>query len=125
MASLAFRLVKVMDMGYMTVIYFILSVISLYLIYLIFGKYNPKADEKKSSLQLSAETVGLIWSTSIIFYIIRNLIGDNLPSPFHKLAGYDHFKLKEATSGAVFVYIFMQFFAPLKEKMKILYDRNF
>lgn len=123
--SLRFRLVKIFDIGYVIVIYSLLSYAVLYTLYLIFGKYDKNGDEQKSTFQLSLETIGLLWLASIFFYITRNVIGDNFPSPFHNIAGYDHYKLKEFTTGATFVYVFMQFFKPLKEKMKILYDRSF
>ena len=123
--SLSFRLVKVFDIGYITVIYSILGYCVLYSLYLVFGEYDKKRDEEKSTLHISLELIGLLWLSAIFFYIIRNVVGDNLPSPFHNIAGYNHYKLKEFTSASVFVYLFMQLFKPLKEKLKILYDRSF
>lgn len=125
MATWQFRLAKVMDMGYITVVYAILSAVSLFTIKIAFGKYDEKEDQKKSSIHLFLEVLGLIWATAIFFYLIRNTVGDYLPSPFHGIAGYNHFKLKEFTSGSVFIYLFMQFFAPLKQKLSILYKRHF
>jgi membrane protease YdiL (CAAX protease family) len=124
MATWKFMLVKMMDMGYIATIYAILSALALFTVYTVFGKYEKKEDKAKSSLQLALEAIGLLWGTGIFFYLVRNVVGDHLPSPFHGLAGYDHYKLKEFANAGVFMFLFMQFFAPLKEKIKILYDRH-
>lgn len=124
MATWQFRLVKIVDMGYVTVVYSAFSVLALYSIRVLLGKYDKKDDEKKSSIILFGEILGLLWATSILFYFIRNVIGDYFPSPFHRIAGYNHYRLKEFMSGSVFIYLFMQFFSPLREKLKILYNRH-
>ena len=69
-----FRLVKMTDMGFTVIIYFIVGVTLAKLSDMIYGTYNQEIDRKKSTVRLCAEIFGMIWLDLIILYLVRNLV---------------------------------------------------
>ena len=51
-------------------------------------------------MRLTLEIIGIIWLIIVIYYILRNVV-ELIPSPFHGLYGYDHYRLKELNGVAV------------------------
>ena len=121
------RGIKIIDIGYVIVIYFAIGVTLALLIDKMFGKYNQEEDDKKSLIRLFSEICFQLWISGIIIYIARNLLPE-IPFPLDKVYGFDHKKVKEVTSIATFIYAFFffqetnfmkikRFSARLKEKM--------
>ena len=118
-----FRLIKIIDIGYIVIIYFIMGIILAKITDVFFGPYNPKADEKKSTTWLCIEIIGIIWFNLIIFYIARNFI-ELIPSPFHGIYGYDHYRLKELSDNAVLAASYIYFQTNLLGKFNDLNKRT-
>jgi hypothetical protein len=120
--EILFRIVKILDMGYIVFIYFILGIALAKLSDIIFGIYDEKEEKKKSTIQLGAEIMLMIWSNIIIFYVARNVV-QLIPSPFHNVAGFDHFRLKELGGSAILGVTYVYFQTNLKSKISDLHNR--
>ena len=117
-----FRIVKILDMGYIVIIYFILGIALAKLSDIVFGVYDEKKEKDKSLVQLGAEIMLMIWSNIIIFYVARNFV-QMIPSPFHNVAGFDHYRLKELGGSAILGATYIYFQTNLKSKIADLHNR--
>jgi len=123
--ELLFRSVKVLDIGYITILYFLLAFALTLLLKTIpfLGKdYDESKDRDKPLWQLMLESVLLIWIVGILAYFARNVVVA-FPSPLNGLGGLDHSRVKELESSFVFVFVILFFNDPLVSKLKILYSR--
>lgn len=120
--ELLFRITKILDMGYIVFIYFILGISLAKFSDIIFGKYNKEEEKKKSIIRLAAEIMLMIWTNIIIFYVARNVV-QMIPSPFHGVAGFDHFRLKELGGSAILGATYVYFQTNLKSKISDLHGR--
>jgi hypothetical protein len=123
--ELLFRSVKVLDIGYITILYFLLAFAVTLLLKIIpfLGKdYDESKDKDKPLWQLVLESVLLIWIVGILAYFARNVVVA-FPSPLNGLGGLDHSRVKELESSFVFVFVILFFNDPLVSKLKILYSR--
>ena len=104
-----FFLTKIIDIGYVVVIYFIIGVSLAKLTDILFGTYDVEAEQKKSFFRVCAEIIGMIWFNLIVFYVVRNVV-EWIPSPLHGVHGYDHYRLKELSGAAILgaTYVFFQ-----------------
>ena len=111
-----FRLIKLADIGYIVIIYFLIGILLTKLSnqFIVFD--DPKNDKKKSTLRLSFEIIGIIWLIIVIYYILRNVV-ELIPSPFHGLYGYDHYRLKELNGVAVLGVTYIYFRDMISNKL--------
>ena len=120
--TVGFRVVKILDIGYITAIYFILALCIGIPIDRMLGKFNPFAYDKKSSLIIILELILHVYILGIVMYLVRNMV-ELLPSPLNGLYGYDHMRLKEMQNAAVFVLILFWNQQYLIKKMLYFHDR--
>lgn len=120
--NLPFRAIKVLDIGYISAIYYVTALYLSIYIDSIYGTFTPATESKKSTARLVAETVGQIFVMASVFYVMRNVV-DAIPSPFHGIAGYDHYRLKELTGGALFIIMFMFYQRNFKARAEYIYSR--
>ena len=119
--NLAFRLVKMLDIGYITTIYVILAVFLSTIIDEMLGVFNAEQAKKEGNLVFTLKTIGLVWLGGIIVYLIRNFV-EFIPSPFNGLAGFDHLRMKELTTAAAFAFIFLLYQRHLRGRLDYMYD---
>jgi hypothetical protein len=119
--NLPFRLVKMMDMGYVTSIYVILAIFLSTVLDEALGKFDKGESDREGPLISVLKTIAHLWIAGIIIYIVRNVV-ELIPSPFQGMAGYDHFRLKELTTAAAFVFIFLLYQKNLRARLNYLYD---
>lgn len=98
-ASLKFRIVKALDIGYTGTIFIVAGLICGILINHIVPRFEPCKGAGKSSGRLLLEIAFHFWIINILTYASRNVC---FPSPFHLWEGFDHWKLKEYLSAAMF-----------------------
>lgn len=103
-----FRFIKLADIGYIVVIYFIIGIVLSKVSYQFSALQAKEEDKEKSTLRLALELIGIIWLMIIIFYVLRNVV-ELIPSPFHGLYGYDHYRLKELNGVAVLSVTYIYF----------------
>lgn len=116
-----FRIVKILDIGYTTLIYFMMGLIIAGIIDILYGKYDEKAEKKKSLTRKTLDLVGMIWLNGVIIYFIRN-VAELIPSPFDGLYGFQHNRLKELDSAYVFDFVLIYNQPNLIKRMDILLE---
>ena len=116
------RSVKIIDIGYVTAIYFLLGIVSARAFDNFYGKYNEEKEKNKTMFQQTMEIIGMMWLYGVIIYIVKNLV-ELIPSPFNGLFGFNHFQLKELKNAAVYTFIFLYFQSYFKAKITGYYNR--
>jgi hypothetical protein len=119
------KTVKMADIGYISVLYFVLAFASTLLLKNLpfFGKdYDESKDQDKPIWQLLLEVLLLIWVVGVLAYFARNIVVA-FPSPLDGVSGFTHSKVKELETSFVFVFVVMTFNTPLVSKMKLLYSK--
>jgi hypothetical protein len=120
--SMQFRIVKALDISYLTVIFFTFGFIISMILDKHFGKFNSEEADKKSTLRLLVEIVLHVCLLGVIIYAVRNIV-EKIPSPFEGKYGFQHKKLKELGNASVFIFFLMFYQKHLQEKMNYVYKR--
>lgn len=115
------RGLKILDIGYIACIYFIVGIACAKLFDKLLGPFDEKEEEKKSFLRKTLELVGMMWAFGAVAYIIRNLI-EFIPSPFDGYYGFNHLLVKELKNAAVFTFVFFYFQSHFKTKLQAYYN---
>jgi len=118
--NLPFRLTKIMDIGYITVIYFLIGIICAFILNNILHIDDIEEHKTKTVPMQLLEIVGILWLNGIIIYIVRNLV-ELIPSPFNGIYGLVHTKVKELQNATVFVFALLYFQYPLRQRINYLY----
>lgn len=121
-SELGFRLTKIADIGYITILYAIAALILAKVFDKVSKVLDVEDDSKKSSPRLFFEIILYLWAAGIVIYGVRNLM-ELVPSPFDGVYGLEHLRVKELGNAGVFIFIFFYFEESLKKKMTVLYDR--
>jgi len=121
--DLLMRGIKIIDIGYITVLYILFSMIFAYITDKIMGKFDEKKQQKKSKTQLTIELVCEMWVYGIFIYIVRNLV-ELIPFPLDGYHGFEHKRVKELTTAipAVFTFTYILFSDYLKNKLAFFYN---
>ena len=69
--DLNFRLIKILDIGYITVIYFIIGVIFSRILDWVFGKFNKKNEKNKHLIYIAFELILIIQILALLHLVIR------------------------------------------------------
>lgn len=116
-----FRFIKILDIGYVTLIYFFLAMVISLLLNKVYGKYDEKVEKTKTTFRKTMDLVAIIWINVIIIYIVRNIV-PLIPSPFNNIYGFKHYKLKELESAYVFEFVLIYTQQSLVNRLEALYD---
>ena len=106
--DLELRTIKILDIGYITIIYFILGLLISRLFDNYLGKFNKFNDDKKHIGRVGLELIVMIWAIGTIVYLARNIV-ELIPSPFDGLYGFKHLQMKELGSAAVFTMLVLSY----------------
>jgi len=111
------RSIKMLDIGVLTTIYFILG----YFISLSINKiyYDFDGNEKHNKILVFLEICMQIFVIGILIYIIRNIV-QLIPFPLEGFYGYQHTLVKELGSGGIAI-SFGVFYAQENIKAKLNY----
>lgn len=115
------RSIKILDIGYIAVLYFIPAIVLANLVDYVYGDLDEKAELKKPLWQRALELIGILWLNAILFYIVKNVV-ELIPSPFHGLYGFDHYRVRDLTSASMFVFVFL--FAQKTFRSRITFFRD-
>ena len=91
------RCIKLLDIGYVTVLYFVIGFALAVLTDRILGKFDATEAEKKSTSRVVLELLLHMWVYGLLVYFVRNIV-QHTPSPFHNVWCFDHTKVKEMQS---------------------------
>lgn len=119
--DLLMRGIKIIDIGYITVLYILFSMIFAYITDKTMGKFNKENLKKKSKLRLLIELIFEMWVYGVIIYIARNLVGV-IPFPLDGYHGFEHKRVRELTNPAVFTFTYIFFSDYLKTKLTYVYN---
>jgi len=118
--DISIRSIKLLDIGYITILYFIIGIAMVKVCDMYFGKYDEEREKKKSSLRRGLECIAIMWLFGIVIYLVRN-ITELIPSPFNGIAGFDHMRVKELKDATIFTFVFLHFQDFFSEKFKSYY----
>ena len=121
MKGLFIRSIKLIDIGFLTVIYFALGILIAKGVDALYGEFDEEAEKRKSMIQITVELMILMWLLGIIVYMARNLV-ELIPFPLDNISGFDHLQLKELKAATVFVFILMHFTRHFRQKLQYYYD---
>jgi len=120
--DLLMRSIKIIDIGYITVLYIIFSIGFAYITDKAMGKFDEKKHKNKSKMRLTIELICEMWIYGVFIYIVRNLVG-LIPFPLDGYHGFEHKRLKELTNPAVFTFTYIFFSDYLKTKLTYFYNK--
>ena len=115
------RTIKILDIGYIAFLYFVPAVLLAKLVDSMYGEFDEKAELRKSVWQRALEIIGILWLNAVILYVVKNLV-ELIPSPFHGLYGFDHYRVRDLTSASMFVFVFL--FAQNTFRSRILFFKD-
>ncbi len=110
------RSIKILDIGYITVIYFVLGLITSRILDKYYGKFDKVNENKKNVINVGTEIVIIMWILAILIYFARNFV-EVIPSPFDGIFGFQHNLVKELGSASVFAMILFSYFYYFKSKL--------
>ena len=114
------RSIKIVDIGYITVLYIIMSLICAIITDKVMGEFDEKKEAQKPVWRLTLEFILTIWLYGVLIYVVRNVI-ELVPFPFDGYLGFSHKKVKELNSAMVFTFTFVLFSKHLKAKLDFYY----
>jgi hypothetical protein len=114
------RSIKIIDIGYITVLYITISLICATITDKVMGKFDEKYESTKPLWQLTLEFVLVVWFYGVLIYVVRNII-ELVPFPLNNYYGFSHKKVKELSSAMVFTFTFVLFSNYLKNKLEFYY----
>lgn len=116
------RLNKMIDIGFITTIYFIMGAIVANIITGYQNKFDSKESDKRSLLKNIFNLILLIWMNGVLIYIARNVI-EFIPYPFDNFFGFQHKKVKELGAATAFTFVLLYYQPNLNNMMKYLKNR--
>ena len=120
--GLGFRAVKMLDISYITVIYFFIGFVLARFLDSHVTKFDEKEESKKTILQITLECILFICLNAVLLYICRNLV-ELIPSPFNGLYGLDHRRVKELTVAPTLSFALLFYQTNLQNKLRYLYNK--
>ena len=120
--SLVFSSVKIVDIAYVTILYFVTGYM---LSQIIDEKFKSifKNYKTDSNRYLLFQIVLQIAVLGIFSYIFRNII-ELIPYPLNGVGGYDHLLLKELRGPGLLTFFLILFSYNLQNKITIITSRN-
>ena len=119
--DLLMRGIKIIDIGYITVIYMAFSFFFALLTDKIMGKFDEKKEALKPTWQLTIELIISVWLYGVLIYVVRNLV-ELIPFPLDGYQGFEHSRVKELGSAMVFTFTYLLFSNYLKNKLSYYYN---
>ena len=116
------RSIKMLDIGYLTVIYVFFAIICAKITDMLYGEFDEKKEEQKSLVVLFIELIISLWLYGVLIYVIRNIV-PLIPFPLNGFQGFDHLRVKEVYNASIFTFVFLLYCNILMYKIKYFYER--
>lgn len=121
--TLAFLAVKLADIGFITVLYFIAALLFAWVFNSVYPSKSEKEYQETSLWLLTGDVVFHIFLIGVVAYILRNLIA-LVPFPLEGVAGFQHGRLKELQGGVILAVLIFMFQESLRTKIAVLAKRT-
>jgi hypothetical protein len=121
--ELLFRVIKIIDIAYIAILYFIVAYIPGYYLNEFFIYAFGTDFEKKTDIVLMLEVLAQIISIGILTYIGRNIV-ELIPFPLDGVNGFIHKRVKELGSGAFLTVFLVMFQYSMQDKLVFLKNRR-
>lgn len=112
----AFLAVKLLDIGLVTIYFFILGLAAAKAFDAIMGEFKEENFDDVPLWQLFLQIVTQLFALGIIAYILRNVV-KLIPFPLNGVAGFQHQRLKELDGGEVMALVLILFQRNLIDKV--------
>ena len=120
--DLLMRGIKIIDIGYIYIIYFIITICLAILADRILGTFDPILYKNTPDWKIGVEILLTIWIFGILFYIMRNVI-EIIPFPLDGYKGFSHTSVKELENSWIFHFIFLTCCTNIKDRLTYFYKR--
>jgi len=123
--DLFMRLIKIIDIFYINIIYIMSAFYVAYLLdnYVLFMDKNDEINIKNMSfIKYTFDFCFISGIMGVVTYTARNIL-ENIPFPLDGLCGFDHQKVKELKSGAIFGAFLLLFSKTFQKRAQILRDK--
>lgn len=118
-----FLTVKLLDIGLVTIYFFILGLATAKGFDAIMGDFDEDGYKNTPLWQLFIEIVVQLFALGIIAYILRNIV-KLIPYPLDGVAGFNHSRLKELDGGEVMALVLILFQRNLIDKVLYFVKRT-
>ena len=118
-----FLSVKLIDIGLVTVYYFVIGIAFAKVFDSIYGKFDKANYKNVSNFRLLAEILFHLFALGVVAYILRNIV-QMIPFPLEGLGGFQHERLKELEGGHVIAIVLVLFQNNLMDKIKFFVKRT-
>lgn len=122
MKEVTIRGIKILDIGFITAIYLTFGLVLAKLCDHFLGEFDEAKENQKPLWQVLIELFFYLWFIGVIVYLVRNIV-QLIPFPFHRVYGYDHFRVKELINAVIFFVTFLQFQKYYQEKITYVFTR--
>lgn len=112
----AFIAVKLLDIGLVTIYFFVLGLAAAKGFDGIMGEFKEERLDKVPLWRLFLEIIAQLFALGIIAYILRNVV-KLIPFPLDGVAGFHHNRLKELDGGEVMALVLILFQGNLIDKV--------
>lgn len=116
------RLNKMIDIGFITTIYFIMGAIVANIITGYQTNFDSKESDKRTLLKNIFNLILLIWMNGVLIYIARNVI-EFIPYPFDNFFGFKHKRVRELGTATAFTFTLLFYQPNLSKRMNYLKNR--
>lgn len=126
--ELEMRSLKLLDIGYIAVLYFIAAAVMTILFDRLWGEWSQEQESQKSTFRIGIELIGMVWLFGVTTYIMRHLV-EQIPSPVSLIQlsnpdlKFDHKKVKELSNASVFTLILLGTSYHFRKKLEYFYRR--
>ena len=114
--NILMRSIKILDIGYIFALYFMIALLLAYYTDKILGKFDKNEAIKIPKWKIILELFLACWLYGILCYIVRNTV-EMIPFPLHNYNGYDHYKIRELGSAWVFGFVFLTCSSNMKDRL--------
>ena len=114
--TMSFLGVKLLDIGLVTMYYFVLAIAVARIIDTVAGKFIESDYKDVPQWALFLEILLQLFIIGVIAYILRNIVS-LIPFPLDGVAGYNHLRLKELEGGEIMPVLLILFQQNLFDKI--------
>lgn len=113
----AFLSIKLLDIGYVTFLFFAFGLVFAKGFDLLYGKFDKSKYKNEPPWKLFLNIVLHVFAIGVVAYILRNIV-ELIPFPLDGVAGFRHSLLKELEGGHILTVVLILFQKNLEEKVR-------